>query len=1013
MATSKNEFIIGLGGVGGLSIQAFRRTCKERHADYERLVGKSWDGKFEYLYIDSNDDVLNKAGWTVYGENIKLLPDDIIKLKGDAGENKISELSKRSNISPWIGNMTKHLVNNREMTEEEADSQLTGIEGAGQLRRFGRILFACNAQKIADKLDAKIQRLIEGRGNEKRINFRIFCTLGGGTGSGSLIDMITLIINVAKPKAVDARIYLYPFIAGDCGKMADSGSFYENEYAALRDINALMIGKYKPYMAGIYADPKQGNDFSPADNKCVRQVFLSTDLAPNSPKIQGQIEHMTKACFETIVYSSGLVEETKCLKALSGEDIVDNKPAEPISSPLRSYRFSCFGTRRWCVPTDQIRDLLKHTCEVEIMTRWLQGAESETSRNYGDLMSLRFDNHNSEVFKFIEKKKEDLLAPLRAEKRSIEENHKRETELLSNIREISNQMRSATAGLLQNTSVMAKIRPCYEKDAAQLYETILSQLDDSLKWKITTEETWGLIDIKNFLEAYKEEIAKWPEAAVPGLPDNSTTNDDPIEARMKAREAEWEKLGFLTIHLTSLDEKMIKWQIQDAESRVEEAFLPFRKKIISNLCNCLSEKLLILQNSVDSAIKDLETQRQSAQDKIRDIRSDLDDNTKAGYGDMYALDKSNLEAVIKAMLARKEDFSEAMQKCYNDVWKSEVKSLDEYSRDRLDSLCRKASDLLYATSAEIHTKAISTSGSKLKSVLVADIIERLEQIAGKEYDETRYDERLGDEMRSFLKHIGCSITFVDRNTGLSTRGGQSPFGALLFGFPASAKSKPICKWLKENFPLNIGDEVPHNQAFIDTYYHESDHEIRVMYVPFWFPARMASITKHIFDKYKEACQSEDGDRLMYFANIDDNHIELNSPNRPALTTSGDADVTFATDIDIACSFFVRNGDRKEPIVVQTSSGIKFLQKLETRGNHTVALYTKDPYPESMKLLPSDLFRSEFNAALKLAKESMTAEDKQAVIQMYTEQMLKENPISDDYAELQDKCDTAQKLLGLA
>lgn len=1007
MPIVKNEFIIGLGGVGGRSIQAFRRTCKVRKADTDQLIADG--GKFQYLYIDSNDDILNDAGWEVYGENIKLLPSEVIKLKEGGTVPAVSQISEQENIAPWIGKLSEHFSKRARGNSQNTDTQLQGLSGAGQLRRFGRVLFARQTSRIRNVISAKIDDLQNGRQSE--INFRIFCTLGGGTGSGSLIDVITMLRSMARERGFEAHIYVYPFVAGAAAEASNAGSFYENEYAALRDLNALMTGRYHPYVVGRVAGANQGNTFED-DPEPIKEVFLSSELAPGSPDLKQQVDYMAKACFDAIVYACGKMEEANCLRALSGEDLVDVTSGEPADgTPLRSYRFSAFGARRWCVPTDQIKELLKYDCAKRVMECWMKGAPLAKGIEHRDmsvLLQTTFNLKNGAVFAALAKKTEELMAPLKQELESIKKNNKRDPEVLTRLHQISDGIVAATRALMGDSLVLAKLEPCYEEDAEAIFKNIQNGVDRVITWKAAVGDAWGLLDVQKFLGFYMQQISHWPAELLAG-PVPSAEHDEAIVNNMKAREEEWLKLGFLTIQLTHMDEDMIGWQAEDAELRVKEAYMNFRKLIIENLCERVASKMTGLKNRVDAAVRDLQSKIQAVSSKIGKYETDLAKNTSGSFGDMYEYDAENLSKLREAMGGQKRNLQEVMASTYSPEWAHDIGSLADYTGAKMDTLCHVVeSKLIYTTSAEMHDRACQNG--EVQAVLVSSIIDRLAQIAGPE--SSLWSERLRGRIQGFLKGIGSSVTLSGKGSGLQ-QPQVSPQAALVIGFPRSGGNAQLCQWLKDELMQNIPTDYAVMSGRTDTYTHSSDHEIRVLYVPYWFPARFASVVDVVYSKYVQTSQSQEGPVKTYFANIDDDDNGLASKTRPALTLAGDPDFKNEAKIEIAKKLFARVGEETTPIIGEDKDGIKLLKSVDSFG---LPQYSQT-YPLSMRTMPSRLFKTELDNAVALAKESMTIEDKMQIIKGYADLMKQMraagvNPASDEFAAQNQLYQQAKDLLDL-
>lgn len=1002
-----NEFIIGLGGVGGRCINEFRKAQKVRSADSKLLEEKKT--KFEFLYIDSNNDILQSLAWEVYGMSVQLEPADIIQLKENGTVPDIESVADLPNIAPWIGGLQEKFCARLGGADWiAAGEQLRSLHGAGQLRRYGRVLFARHASKIRNVLASKIQNLKNGRDSE--ITFRIFCTLGGGTGSGSVVDMVTLINCMAKEQSFAAQIYLYPFIAGKAELPSDAGSFFENEYAALRDINALMVRKYHPYVVGRAASSLQGNSFE--GTAPITQVVLTSEEAPHSPNLQQQTEYVTKACLDAIVYQAGsLGTEPTCLKAMSGEDLVEGAPGEPAGAgTLRSYRFAAYAARRWCVPTEQIKELLKYDCTARVLECWLTGSRKQKGvdrRDPSQITAGAFDLLRGKTIEALKQKCDELIKPLQENRRSIDENEKRDSAVLAGIHDISSTAVGNAQALMSNNMFLSHLETCYNQDAEEFVRTIRDGVDKAIVWQPGLRDVWGLRDIDAFLGQYSQEINDWVSKLVPG-DTPASEHDDMLQANMKKREEQWQKLGFATIHLTHLDESMIEWQQADAERRVRDAFIPFSKKAAEALCAKVAEVLLALRTRVSDAVKHLEGLKTEVEDKISAIMGKLAENKESAFGDQFEYDKENLQKVRDAIAD--SDFINAMAMHFSPAWKEAIGSLQEYDHDKFDVLCSLLDgELCYKTSESMHDAACAQRS--LNKVLIGNIIDRLEQIAGR--DESKWDERLGPRVEEFLGNIGFSCNYTC-GEGLQTPQ-VAPVAAIVFGLPESAQGRRLYNWLLEKLKAKVPTEYHVMKGRKDVYKHKSNHEIRVLYMPYWMPARFVNVVNEVYTTYQGSVQTAGGETTVYFANIDDNDNGLDSKNRPALTTEGDVDVQNVQRFALAEKLFVRCGEEKLPIVARAEGSIVILQEVDGGGQ---PVYSRNRYPESMLTIPSTQFRNELKTAILKAKEAMTAEDKAAVAQSYADALNElraqgVNPAAEEYTEAYAKYTMAKQVLGLA
>lgn len=476
---------------------------------------------------------------------------------------------------------------------------------------------------------------------------------------------------------------------------------------------------------------------------------------------------------------------------------------------------------------------------------------------------------------------------------------------------------------------------------------------------------------------------------------------------MKNREAEWDKLGFLTIHLTNLDEKMIEWQEADAQSRVENAMRHFTEQVYDELSNRITLKLSALKNRVKNAIDDI-TNRLDSVGTLRDqILGDL--NMVGNSRDVYEYDSELLQKVRNAMASRQKELHDQMATVYSVLWQDHIKSLKSYTLAEFDTVYHEIdSSLAYKSSAELHDKVINENG--WPSVLVANIIGRLGDVGGA--TPADWSKRLLPKVRNFLSNLATSVSIADID-GL-TDPQRSPATAMVIGFPKAAKGSPLRTWLESALKENISGNFPVYLERMDTYEHCSPQEIRVLYIPAWMPARFATVVDELYDRYKQSVQSDEGLIKAYFSNIDDDDNGLDSQNRPPLTLGGDPDAENAMKVEIAQHLVERiSAEKTKAILLSRAEGFQILQRIDENG---IAQYSKPPYPDSMRAMPSDKFKKELDAAITRAKKSMTDDDKKKVINVY---LVKLRKLDDDelegtreYDKVNELYNFARKLLGI-
>ena len=995
----ENELIIGLGGVGGRCIKEFCMTRLIREDDTRRLRQK--ETIFELLYIDSNNDIY-RADWKVYAKDVKIPNRDFIHLKGTTGIS-ISNIAQEGNVSPWIGDLTGQFgKKTNTKSKREAEVMLQGLDGASQLRRFGRALFASQADKVRTTLRNKISSLIVGRDN-KDINVRIFCTLGGGTGSGSLIDMITLVKTMARDLGCNAKICVYPFVAGAAASGQNAGSFYENEYATLRDLNALMVKKYRPHIAA-------GESCIPfKENNPVSQVFISSEMSPGSLPLDDQIRHIVNAYYDLVVYMSGCGGENaaNAQRAITMEDLGQSTPGEKAKGStdvVRSYAFAALGARRWCVPTNQIRELLKLDTEKRVLECWLYGSDV-APRNIDQYLQPGFDLATGSCLTTLGEWQEKYINLLDAQLKDINDNNKRDADTLMQIRVTSDRLVQETKSLEGDPNFAVTMNPLYEADAQQLFAVLEGNVDTVIQWR--SAKAWGLQDIKALLEQVNTELPAWVNRLMAGTPMPDEDSDKGLVGQMQRREDEWPKLGWLAIHLGHKDEEMIINQGKDAKQRVLDVFTLMRKTALEKIIDLFTQKLNGLRSVVGAACKDVKSKIDHVQQSISGYEAELKTHDGEGVsasGDMYVYDAKNLDKVRDLMEKQKQKLHDQMVTTYNKLWEDTVGNVSQYTSAKLDRLCMGIGENLYETSKSLHD-AVTTG--ETHPVLVASIMDSLLQIGGT--NEETWQQKLIDKVRKFAQTVNTSVDLKPTQGLTCPR--TSPQAALIIGFPEGSARTDLSRWLLENIKANI----PAGTVAVDTlgiYEHSSMYEIRMLYIPFWFPARFATVTDYVYSKYRESCQDEEKKGYVsYFANLDDNDNGLASANRPPLRLDGDPDTENMLKFEVASGLKYSAESRGFAVVSRNKGGqITFLRSIDEMN---VPEYTKG-FDDSKVPFPDDEFTDSLDAAIELAKSTMTPEQKTAHKKQYADR-LKElydegKSESEEYEETKAKYDLLNELL---
>lgn len=222
---------IGLGGKGCQVVADLKAEISRKIQCSQN--GMRWD-HVEYLAIDSDDNELRR----LCRENF-----------GEAGSNGVLQ---NQEVFHLYDSMSAAVLNNphmrpdsiKEWMNESLTIQLIG-NGSGGIRQAGRsLLFGeRNISTLCEVISSKLARL--STVSEKETQVYIFAGIGGGTGSGTVIDIPYIIRECAHRLGNEIKIFGYIFLPDTYNVGQNMApQIVPNSYAALQEIDVFMeLGK--------------------------------------------------------------------------------------------------------------------------------------------------------------------------------------------------------------------------------------------------------------------------------------------------------------------------------------------------------------------------------------------------------------------------------------------------------------------------------------------------------------------------------------------------------------------------------------------------------------------------------------------------------------------------------------------------------------------------------------------------------------------------------------------------
>ncbi len=321
---------VALGGTGKEVLLRLRRRILETLWNGHR-VEKLDDFKVaSFLYFDlyqgRAEEEKNSASGTDVEDPLSALVDlpksDCIQKRMETGKYlKGREIDRFPHVKEWLpaGDLRS----------------IRAEDGAGQVRALSRLFFFDDVANINDTINAKARALLHNVSNsealarlgvevEPQVQIIVVCSVAGGTGSGSFIDMGYLAKSMQNPRP--DQVSLYAVLGGAFADLNEKRTL-ANSYAAMMELDYCMQGNPRPPYVEYWTDTIRNDAAYPYDN-----VYLvdSRNLGNQGTGDRGHLYRMiADVLFEDL--------RDPQLRGKKREDLVNqntNYRLEPFSPPM-------------------------------------------------------------------------------------------------------------------------------------------------------------------------------------------------------------------------------------------------------------------------------------------------------------------------------------------------------------------------------------------------------------------------------------------------------------------------------------------------------------------------------------------------------------------------------------------------------------------------------------------------------------------------------------------------------
>jgi hypothetical protein len=249
---------------------------------------------------------------------------------------------------------------------------------------------------------------------------------------------------------------------------------------------------------------------------------------------------------------------------------------------------------------------------------------------------------------------------------------------LDQLKKRSDHRRDRIKKMETDEAVQTDLQSVRQLDVKDQIKGVVRLFEDKIQWKPGVPTAWGLEDFNSVLDAYSKQVrTQWPASAQAKDVEDLNKVDATICNQMKNRKEQWDKMGPLTIKLTSLAEEMIKWQTQDADKRVELAYRSFKEKALVKLTDEFVKNLISFKTKVEAAIKAIKATIEDCENTSMSIMTDLNAKSSSTVGanmldDIYEFDANNLEKVQDAIAKEDTFYQDQMARIFTPAWSEKV-----------------------------------------------------------------------------------------------------------------------------------------------------------------------------------------------------------------------------------------------------------------------------------------------------------------------------------------------------
>lgn len=236
----------------------------------------------------------------------------------------------------------------------------TGTNGAGGVRQCGRLLLFRNVERIRTAIDSAVRNMVADQKVEA-MNVYLLSGIGGGTGSGTFLDLAYIANDVVSSIVREGKTTVYGYLflpdINLSRALPDETKIYikKNGYAALKEVDYLMN---LPKDDGRFVQRYTPSYVIDTNMAPFNFVHLVSGTGSNGQVLADPYGHSMRAVAQSILSFVAKEEKDGVATKFAMQSHYDNigqATAQHISNfPERSNCYLALGTYNYELPIDQI-----------------------------------------------------------------------------------------------------------------------------------------------------------------------------------------------------------------------------------------------------------------------------------------------------------------------------------------------------------------------------------------------------------------------------------------------------------------------------------------------------------------------------------------------------------------------------------------------------------------------------------------------------------------------------------